>query len=363
MQPAPPARLELAHRLRQLRELRWPGVRLTQADLARALGGDKPLSVATVSSWESTSAPKLPPRERILAYAAFFATPRSVEAGAVLPIESLSPAERSAYEELEAELIALREAARTPSPSEEVVIRRSWHFADAGPATLICAQLPAEQTGPLANPADPNYTELLSYADLDAMVELHGHIRAENPAMDVFRKLSPNVVTDDLSSHLILLGGIAWNEVTERLMEMANLPVRQVEDPRVSTGEVFVVTIDGENRMFLPAWGSKDQRDEEDRKELREDVGLLARVPNPLNSSRTLTICNGVHSRGVLGSVRSLTDARLRDFNERYIGAQFSSSQSFVILMRVPVIEGKAMTPDFQNPDTILYQWPGRDHQ
>ena len=50
----------------------------------------------------------------------------------------------------------------------------------------------------LAEFDDPNYTELLSYADLDALVELHGHIRAENPAMDVFFKTAPNVVPDDL---------------------------------------------------------------------------------------------------------------------------------------------------------------------
>ena len=68
---------------------------------------------------------------------------------------------------------------------------------------------------------------------------------------------------------------------------------------------------------------------------LAEDVGLLARVPNPLNSSRTLTICNGIHSRGVYGAVRSLTDAQLRESNERYISANFGDSGSFAILMSV----------------------------
>ena len=77
---------------------------------------------------------------------------------------------------------------------------------------MICAQLPKAETGSLANPADPNYTELPSYAHLDALVELHGHIRAENSSMGVFFKLSSNVVPDDLSGHVVLLGGIAWNE-------------------------------------------------------------------------------------------------------------------------------------------------------
>ena len=54
-----------------------------------------------------------------------------------------------------------------------------------------------------------------------------------------------------------------------------------------------------------------------------EDVGLLVRLPNPLNSTRTITMCNGIHSRGVLGAVRTLTDARLRESNEQYIAQNF----------------------------------------
>jgi len=354
MQPVPPSSLQLAQRLRHLRERQWPDVRITQEALARALGG---IAAATISSWESPTAPKVPPRDRMLLYARFFATRRSVEEESeprLVPLESLIEEERAAYQALEAELLGLREAARKPSSSETITARRSWHFADSGPATLVCAQLPEVETASLANPADPNYTELLSFADLDALVELHGHIRAENPTMDVFYKAAPNVVPDDLSGHVILLGGIAWNEITKRLSAMTPLPVRQVADPSVETGEIFVAAAaDGKETTFLPLWGDAANTN------LVEDVGFLARVPNPLNSGRTLTICNGIHSRGVLGAVRSLTDARLRDRNERYISANFSTADSFAILMRVPVIEGQTMTPDFTISGRVLYQWSG----
>jgi len=50
MQPAPPALLELALRLRYLRVEHWPDSKLTQSALARVLGGDEPLSPATVAS-------------------------------------------------------------------------------------------------------------------------------------------------------------------------------------------------------------------------------------------------------------------------------------------------------------------------
>src|SRR5262249_21721069 len=120
--------------------------------------------------------------------------------------------------------------------------------------------------------------------------ELHGHIRAENPEMDVFYKAAPNVVPDDLSGHVILLGGIAWNEITKRLSDMTRLPVKQVRDPSMMSGDPFIA--DGQKEPFMPVWSGPDDAD------LIEDVGLIARVPNPVNSSRTLTICNGIHGRG-----------------------------------------------------------------
>jgi Helix-turn-helix domain len=355
MQPAPPALLQLAQRLRQLREQHWPDVRLTQGALARAFSGEEPVAAATISSWESPTSPKLPPRHRLLAYAQFFATPGSVEPGRepqLLPLDTFTEQETAAYKSLEAELIGLRNAARKPSISEEIAVRRSWHFPDTGPATLVCAELPPGEQGSMADTANPNYTELLSYADLDALMELHGHIRAENPMMNVFYKSVSNVAPDDLTGHVILIGGIVWNDITKRMSEMAKLPVRQVAVPSVRSGEIFVAEVDGKGREFLPKWRDTNNT------ELSEDVGLLARVANPLNTSRTLTVCNGIHSRGVYGAVRSLTDARLRDSNERYISSEFGSTGSFLILMSVNVIEGITMTPDFNSPGGILHQWP-----
>lgn len=349
MPPSPQAVQQLARRLRELREQRWPDYHLTQAALAAAFGD---VAAATVSSWESSVAPKLAPAGRLKTYAQFFATRRSIEgeAPALQPLDTFTEDEQTSCEELEDELLALREEARKPFLRTEPTVRRSWHFPDTGPLTIVCAQLPADQTSAFANPTDPNYTELQSFADLDALMELHGHVRAENPHMDVFFKAAPNVVADDLSGHVVLLGGIAWNEVTQRLSEMTVLPVRQTRDPAVESGEIFVV--DDDKRKFLPKW-----RDES-HKILTEDVGLLARAPNPLNSNRVLVICNGVHSRGVLGAVRSLTDVRLRDSNERYVATNFGNTDSFAILMRVPVIEAKAMTPDLNVAGSVLYRWP-----
>ena len=175
-----------------------------------------------------------------------------------------------------------------------------------------------------------------AYADLDALIELFGHIRAENEALfPVSFKLASEVKADDLSGHLVLLGGVAWNDLTRHLLRsLIRLPVRQFESPDLTTGEIFAVGRGENEQRFEPEWAPDNP------KELVEDVGLLARVRNPYNSSRTLTLCNGIHSRGVLGAVRALTDVRVRDANESYLAERFGSDE-YAILMRVPVFQGK----------------------
>lgn len=174
MQPAPPA----ARRLRQLRLQQWPDARLTQEKLATTFSTEESLASVTVSSWESYTSPKAPPRHRLQAHARFFATPRSVEAEPrLLPYAELTADEQAAYTKLETELFRLRSLAS--GDEEEITFNRSWRFTDTGRVTLICAELPYRQKSPLAEPSDPNYTELQAFADLDALMELHGHTRAE----------------------------------------------------------------------------------------------------------------------------------------------------------------------------------------
>jgi hypothetical protein len=352
MQPVPPAALQLARRLRQLRQ-QWPEARLTQQGLATAFSAEEKVASATVASWESFSSPKLPPPHRLLAYARFFATPRSVAADPrLLPLHELTEDEQAVYKGLETELLKLRSEAAGYSVEEEMAFSRSWHFTDAGPVTLVCAELPEDQKGRLAKRSDLNFTALQAFADTDSLIELFGHIRAENPLMTVRFKIPSEVEPDDLTGHVILIGGVVWNVITGRLSEMAGLPVRQVVDPELLSGDPFVAEIGGKDRKFWPTWADGERR------MLVADVGLLARVPNPLNSSRTLTICNGIHSRGVYGAVRTLTDSHLRDVNERYISANFGDSDSFAILMSVKVIRNTVITPDFSSDGVVLYQYP-----
>ncbi len=367
MAPSPEA-VRLARRLRDLRE----SERLTQKDLSRALSsGETRVAVATISSWESQSNPKLPPEERLRSYALLFALSDVPDR---LPREQdLSGAERERFDALHRELVRLRDDLRqqqTGSPSSN----SSYTFDfESGRITLICPKVPELGRSVLADEDNPNHTRLYNYADLDALIEMWGHVRASNPELRVRHRLPDDVSADHLSGHLILIGGIAWNRVTNRLLRVLdNLPIRQLSVPDLADGEIFK-SRDG--REYRPIWEERKGAEDEapskaeleaeqaqdawkgDKpRELVEDVALFARLPNPFNHSRTITICNGVYSRGVLGAVRMLTDDAVRERNESYLASRFPGGV-YGLLMRVPVINGEAVTPDLEISENRLFEW------
>jgi hypothetical protein len=363
----------LADRLRALREEHWPGTKVKQAQLAEALGGggNRPVSVPLISSWESRTNPKVPPADRIRDIATFFASPRSLDgqAGRLLSVNEMTPPERVAREQLLEELTRLRrealEMAGVPlatmadlHPGQDIARSIStglYRFKVGETVTIVCAELPREmlQTMPYTELSDPDYIELYRYAELDSLWELHGHLRAANPASRVHRRLAHELVTDDYTGHLVLLGGVDWNEATTSVLERLKLPVRQVNDWKKPGGAYFEVT-DEHGKVTA----HRPRLDETDGQEvLREDVALFARAVSPFNRKRFVTICNGMYGRGTYGAVRALTDERFRDRNTEHIRARFAGSETFCLLTRVTVENGVTLTPDWTLPETVLFEW------
>jgi len=130
---------------------------------------------------------------------------------------------------------------------------------------------------------------------------------------------------------------------------MAKLPIGQVND-LLKTGKIFAAEAERKEGQFWPEWA------DEGKTVLAANVDMPARVPNPLNANRNLTICNSIHSRGVYGAVRTLADPASRDANEWRISTTFGDARSFAILMSA-VIRTKVMTLDFNSPDVVLNKW------
>jgi transcriptional regulator with XRE-family HTH domain len=354
-------RRRLARRLRELRQSRWPGVKVTQSQLAAAFGASVPL----ISSWESSAKPQIPPPRRFEAYALFFATSRSIgrDGARLLDVGELTDAEKAERAQLRRELLQLRAQALPPNVAQgslanddvfESLNSGFWRFHDGRPVTIVCAQVPGEMLDkiPYSKPADPDYVALYSYADLDSLIELHGHIRAANPGSSVSFKLASQLASDDYTTHLVSLGGVDWNRATRSLFAELDLPVRQIPDWDSPEGPYFEVSDDGQGRQFRPHLGQQDGK-----KTLREDVALFARAINPFNRLRTATICSGMYAAGTYGAVRALTDHRFRDRNAQYARTSLADSETFCIISTIKVQNGIALTPDWTEPETRLFEW------
>jgi hypothetical protein len=358
MHPTAGPSLPLSARLRALRQQTWPGRVITQAQLAAAFQAERSTSVPLISSWESSISPKPPPLQRLEAYARLFATERSIQNGVVrlLPVDELTDAERSRYDELLIELTALVPAYNAESHAGSTPQKAPaglCHFPDGYDILIVCARLPDEVTrmmGSYTNPTDPDYVALYTYADPDALVELFGHLRALNPTSSVTFKTIDKLEYDDYVKHLFLLGGVDYNHLTRVLFTRLGLPVRQVT--RLGTEDepsYFEATDGGVARKFAPVL-----RDGV----LLEDVAHFYRGANPFNAERKVTICNGMFGRGTHGVVRALTDGGFRDRNDEYVADQLDRHGAFSLLMRVEVMYGAVLTPDWTIASTRLHEWP-----
>jgi hypothetical protein len=360
MHPGVPESARLARRLRKLRTEHWTDVKITQHQIAEALGGEHgPLSLSLISSWESLRNPALPPASRLAGYAMFFATRRSVEGGEarLLSEHELTEDERHAREELHAELFSLRfpgdEDADEPARDtpDEPAADGIWYFPDQRPIIIVTGSLPKRfrERMPFTDTKDPDYVRSYSFADLDAVFEVYGHIRAQNPRTEVRICRSEEMVEDDFTSHLVLIGGVDWNAVNRDITRRLELPVRQELRPHdedtggfsAGDGQVFEPVLDASNGTLL------------------EDVAHFFRGRSPYNSRRTVTLCNGMFGRGTYGAVRALTDTKFRDRNENFIRQRFPDASAFSILMRVRINpNGTVVTPDWTQDGERLHEWP-----
>lgn len=381
---------ELGDRLRQLRD-QWDGVTVTQSHVARALG----VSLALISSWESSKA--IPPEERLKSYALFFATRRSRQGNdaRLLPLDDLTDDEERARRQLIDDLIDLREKAlagdRTETPATGALGGRFWHFPDGQPVIIAYNTFESLEALDYSQPQHPNYIRQLANADIDGLLELAGHIRAENPGIELrWRAWSGSggrpLLAGDLTGHLVLLGGavegrpeVAEADLLPWLHRRLDLPVstRLPEGRDEDFDSEFVVRVDAEGSPAFDGDGEeiyrpiflRDESDPERQRlltaadsegrrfpQLEYDVALLARQPNPLNLSATVTICSGIFSRGSYGAVRALTDPLLRSRNEQFLYERFrdpegrNSLRPFWMLFHVPVLQGETLTPDLNRP-------------
>lgn len=364
--PSDPAALALAKRLRELRTSYGPGITVKQEQLKAALG----VSVPLISSWESLAKPVLPPEGRLENLARFFASQRSMEGQKprLLKLSELTAEERTTYERLLDELKRLRAIATGTAAPQSVmdpllpetapVGAGFWRFPDIAPITIVCGLLKKDYRGSEAftDPDSPDFVALYTFTDIDALIEIHGHIRAANP--DSFVTFAQargerKVTQDQLMNHLVVLGGVDFNPINEEVLRLLGVPVEQQDRRDDSVGGFKISGSEGD-LVLAP-----QLRETSRGQFLIEDIGHFVRGPNPFNRKRTVTLCNGQYARGVYGAVRALTDIKFRDRNADHLRKRFQPTETFSLLFRVPVIRGEVITPDWTQARTVLHEWSG----
>ena len=167
----PAAGASLARRLRELRRSGFFDVGLTQLQLAQALSQDERVADSTLLFWRmSNRLPCLHTAASAPTHSSSQQSARCTGRPTCAARAADSGPETKARKELERELFKLRDedvggiAAR----------RRFWRFDDEAPITVICSDLRKSdelELGPLTEEDNPNYAELYSYGDLDALFD------------------------------------------------------------------------------------------------------------------------------------------------------------------------------------------------
>jgi hypothetical protein len=224
-----------------------------------------------------------------------------------------------------------------------------WHFPDGSRITLVCSRLPPERRPLSADPDYLNYLRFSDLADLDALIDIYGAIRAYNPTSRVVIMAAQDLTQRDVANHLVLVGGLAWETVNPWFSRIFPIPI-QAGDP-AERGAIVVNDPDGAEHEFEYRIVNGV---------LVEDVGFFARGENPSAPRRTLTICGGITTRGVRGAARCFIDYEMRERNEQYLFPRFPEGSTYCIVMRVPVINRDPLTPDLSKKENRLFEWYDR---
>jgi hypothetical protein len=327
------ARRLFASRLRELRENAFP-VKVTQDQLAAALGHGKPLSSAAISTWENGEIDKRPTESRLVQYALLFSTPQSLIPRPHVPTESkLDKPARLRFDQLRSELLRLREVAEQEAKREksDPDTNDLWHHDRTEKLLVVAPELPMGEQAEYAHPSSPNYVRLARYGDLDAFFEMYNALARMGYNLSHRSAQEPGI---DLERNLVLIGGPAWNEVTRTFMSHLDLPIKQNQEP------------EGQPDYFTTSAGSSAKPTIlHDSGHVIEDVGLFVRATNPTNPDTDVTICSGVFTHGVLGTVDAFTHPHVASENVEVVRERLGQTTSFAVLFRVKVIGGRVPTP------------------
>lgn len=157
-----------------------------------------------------------------------------------------------------------------------------------------------------------------------------------NRALDVFHRLASDVVEDDHSTYVIVIGGVGWNRTARRFQEaIAQAPITQNDD---AWRDIFAVE---ESERF---YSTGKERGADSLSEFQ-----------PLQSQPHAHYLQW-NSRPGRAEHCPLPDRCAgRDANEERSANRLPDGR-FALLLRVPVVSNEALSPCFRTGSLRLYE-------
>lgn len=223
-----------------------------------------------------------------------------------------------------------------------------WGFGEYDEVLVVCSEL--DEPEKRQHPEPNEFIYLGKYGDVDALVETLITLHRLYPNLKViFRSANEiNMVPQELSTHIILIGGPDYNKLTrifEKYSPFSYLRGEKEEDifiKRKSTNEVFIPFVEDELiGKFI-------------------DYGFFVKMKNPYNPLKKLIMIGGAHTYGVFGAIKAFSyfsnDKKEISYqNCVSIIDALGNDPEFAILFKVESVGCTVLTPkvDLSNIEPI----------
>jgi CHAT domain len=226
---------------------------------------------------------------------------------------------------------------------QEELVYQFWFPRETSTIWVVCPQI--DKPGEFADRSSADYTYLDNLGDTDALLEVMVLLSQYYPNATIERFSSDDLPEGHTSSNLVVIGGPGSteirNEICKDMMSRMHSHVAYSPDcEQMTVTEVAGETIEL-SAEYRPTRQGKDRR----KAGLRADWGYFAKFKNPINENATVILINGIHTAGVLGSVRVFSERReaLRNFDA--VLASGIATTSFECYFQVPVLNAQVSVP------------------
>lgn len=223
-------------------------------------------------------------------------------------------------------------------------LRIFWNIEKHEKAIVVCPEIPEEERLVYADVASRDYLRLAKFADLDSLYLMKDFIAHTFPEVQTLEYTSGMMPDEAYRDNLILIGGPAWNKVTEMLMDKIQSPFYYVDGGRGNDDPLIERDT---NNKYLPVLNNDGT--------LKYDFGLFVKIPNPFNRKKFLFIINGIRTYGVLGAAKCFTLEEQAIENCNTIYKRLEIGANFAALIKIPLINNYVVPPNLATGDLISF--------